>query len=107
MLSPGAVRSSGGISSLLNGKISDMVIVDTYKVKQIAIGTGKFVHRFGTLSRHDGYTFAGLTAGESGYGDQLSISYDVYNNYVYALVYNYYSVSLAADLECKALWIKL
>lgn len=91
----------------LNGKISDMIIVDTYKVKQIAIGTGKFEHRFGTLSRHDGYTFAGLTAGESGYGDQLAISYDVYNNYVYAIVYNYYSMSLAADLECKALWIKL
>lgn len=84
-----------------------MIIVDTYKVENIAIGVGKFVQRFGALTRHDGYTFAGLTSGESGYGDQLAISWDVYNGYVYAIVYNYYTMSLAADLECKALWVKL
>ena len=83
-----------------------MIIVDVYKVNQIAIGTGKFVHSFGVLTRHEGYTFAGLTAGESDYGDQLGISFDVYNGSVYALVYNYYTTILAANLECKAIWIK-
>ena len=82
------------------------MIVDTYMVSQIQIGTGKFVHRFGELTRHEGYTFAGLTAGESGYGDQLGISFDVYNGSVYALVYNYYTAILTANLECKAIWIK-
>lgn len=82
------------------------MIVDTYMVSQIQIGTGKFVHSFGELTWHEGYTFAGLTAGESGYGDQLGISFDVYNGSVYALVYNYYTAILTAKLECKAIWIK-
>lgn len=82
------------------------MIVDTYMASKIKMGTGKFVHNFGELTRHEGYTFAGLTAGESGYGDQLGISFDVYNGSVYALVYNYYTTVLTANLECKAIWIK-
>lgn len=90
----------------LNRKTANYMIVDTYMDSQIQMGTGKFVHNFGELTRHEGYTFAGLTAGESGYGDQLGISFDVYNGSVYALVYNYYTTVLTANLECKAIWIK-
>lgn len=90
----------------LNSKTTNYMIVDTYTIRQIQIGTGKFVHNFGELTRHEGYTFSGLTAGESGYGDQLGISFDVYNGSVYALVYNYYTTVLTANLECKAIWIK-
>lgn len=96
---------SGSLEEL-NSKTANYMIVDTYMASQIQMGTGKFVHNFGELTRHEGYTFAGLTAGESGYGDQLGISFDVYNGSVYAIVYNYYTTVLTANLECKAIWIK-
>ena len=70
-------------------------------------GNGHAAFQMGWLDKTGGYSYLGILSKESGFGDQWTITYSLYQgNKIYADVKNNYSQTLSSSITCTVVYIK-
>lgn len=70
-------------------------------------GNGHASFQMGWLDKTEGYSYLGILSKESGFGDQWTITYSLYQgNKIYADVRNNYSQTLSSSITCTVVYIK-
>lgn len=70
-------------------------------------GNGHASFQMGWLDETEGYSYLGILSKESGFGDQWTITYSLYQgNKIFADVRNNYSQTLSSSITCTVIYIK-
>lgn len=70
-------------------------------------GNGHASFQMGWLDEAEEYSYLGILSKESGFGDQWTITYSLYQgNKIYADVRNNYSQTLSSSITCTVIYIK-
>lgn len=83
-----------------------------FKFKTLSVpisitGNGHAAFQMGWLDTTGGYSYLGILSKESGFGDQWTITYSLYQgNKIYADVKNNYSQTLSSSISCTVVYVK-
>lgn len=88
------------------------VLNDLFKFQTLSVpieiaGNGHASFQMGWLDETEGYSYLGILSKESGFGDQWTITYSLYQgNKIYADVRNNYSQTLSSSITCTVVYVK-
>lgn len=105
--------STSDKSSLVNSinelltNFNNLFKFQTLSVPIEIAGNGHAAFQMGWLDETEGYSYLGILSKESGFGDQWTITYSLYQgNKIYADVRNNYSQTLSSSITCTVVYIK-
>lgn len=91
----------------INNFIGDLFKFQTLSVPIEIAGNGHASFQMGWLDETEGYSYLGILSKESGFGDQWTITYSLYQgNKIFADVRNNYSQTLSSSITCTVIYIK-
>ena len=104
--SPSQNAVNQGLISI-NNFIGDLFKFQTLSVPIEIAGNGHASFQMGWLDEAEEYSYLGILSKESGFGDQWTITYSLYQgNKIYADVRNNYSQTLSSSITCTVVYIK-